>query len=263
MKRTPVLFPVILLCSLLITAFVALYSYRLLTRHPYIAPTAEIGSGGGVPASIPLPTVDYLSPVESEIISEINLARTQPKAYAAFLEETKKYYSSNQLRYPSRPVELTVEGLSALEEAISFLRAQNPLSPLKVHKGMSLAAKDQARDLGTSGNTGHRGSDGSTPTMRVSRYGDWLNSIGENIVYQTSTTARESVMGLIVDDGIAGRGHRKNIFDSTYNVAGIALGERSDQGTLCVITFAGGFTEKVAAGGEAAAPTGKPVARKY
>ncbi|MBA3804645.1 MAG: CAP domain-containing protein [Acidobacteria bacterium] len=259
MKRTPVLFPAILLCSLLITAFVAPHNYRLTAQQPGIAATAQIG--GSVSSSVSLPTVDYLSPVESEIISEMNLARTQPKAYAAFLEETKKYYSSNQLRYPGRPVETTVEGLIAIEEAISFLRAQNPLPPLKVYKGMSLAAKDQARDLGTSGNTGHKGSDGSTPNVRVGRYGDWLNSIGENIVYQAATSARESVMGLIVDDGIPPRGHRKNIFDSTYNVAGIALGERSNLGTLCVITFAGGFTEKLAGG--AVAPNGKPAARKY
>lgn len=257
MKRTPALFPAILFCSLLITAFVAPHS--LLAQQPGISQTAQIG--GSVAANIPLPALEFLSPLENEIIAEMNLARTQPKAYAAFLEETKKFYSGNQLRYPGRASEVTVEGLSAVEEAISFLRAQNPLPPLKVFQGMSLAAKDQARDLGTSGNTGHRGSDGSTPNVRVSRYGDWLSSIGENIVYQAATTARESVMGLIVDDGIAGRGHRKNIFDSTYNVAGIALGERSNLGRLCVITFAGGFTEKLA--GAANQQTGKPAARKY
>ncbi len=259
MKRTPLLPPAILLCSLLITAFAAPHNYSLMAQQPGISPTAQIGSS--VSVNLPLPKLEFLSPLENEIIAEMNLARTQPKAYAAFLEETKKYYSGKQLRYPGRAAETTVEGLSAIDEAINFLRAQNSLPPLKVFKGMSLAAKDQARDLGTSGNTGHRGSDGSTPNVRVGRYGDWLNSIGENIVYQAATTARESVMGLIVDDGIPTRGHRKNIFDSTYNVAGIALGERSNLGTLCVITFAGGFTEKLA--GTGAAPTGKPAARKY
>jgi uncharacterized protein YkwD len=125
---------------------------------------------------------------------------------------------------------------------------------------MSLAARDQANDLGASGNTGHRGNDGSTPNARVSRYGEWASSVGENIVYQAMTTARESVMGLIVDDGIPTRGHRKNLFDSTYRVAGISLGARSNLGTLCVITFAGGFSER---GGAAAGPEAKTAVRKY
>jgi uncharacterized protein YkwD len=67
-------------------------------------------------------------------------------------------------------------------------------------------------------------------------------------------------MGLIVDDGITGRGHRKNIFDPTYRAAGIALGERSNLGRLCVITFAGGFTERGAA---LPTKTGAPAPRKY
>ena len=244
MKRKFAPFAATILCSLFIAAFAEPDTHSLLAQQPGINPTAQIGGSG----SISIPKFEFLSPLESEIVAEINLARAQPQTYASYLEETKKYYNGNQIRYPGRAVETTAEGLSAVDEAIQFLRAARPLPPLQVYKGMTLAAKDQATYLGTSGNTGHKGSDGSTPNTRVSRYGDWMNSIGENIVYQATTTARESVLGLIVDDGIAGRGHRKNIFDSTYRAAGIALGARSNLGTLCVITFAGGFTEKTAPG---------------
>lgn len=228
-----------------------------MAQQPGITSAPQIG--GSLAISVPIPKVEYLNPLESEIIGEMNLARTQPQVYAKFLEETKKYYSANQLRYPGRSVETTVEGLAAVDEAIRFLRAQTPLQSLSVFKGMSLAARDHSRDLGTSGNTGHKGSDGSTPNVRVSRYGNWLNAIGENIVYQAGVTAREAVMGLIVDDGIVGRGHRKNIFDASYRATGIALGARSNLGTLCVITFAGGFTEQSPSG----APAAKTAARKY
>lgn len=255
MKRKSPLFVAALF---LFATIVATNNNSVLAQQPGVG-AAQIG--GGVSANITIPKLEYLSPLESEIVAEINLARAQPQAYAAYLEETKQYYSGNQIRRPGRPAEMTVEGLSALNEAITFLRAAQPLPPLQVYKGMSLAAKDQARDLGTSGNTGHKGSDGSTPNIRASRYGDWTNNIGENIVYQAMTTARESVMGLIIDDGIATRGHRKNIFDATYRAAGIAIGERSNLGTLCVITFAGGFTDKI--GTAATAPTSKTAARKY
>lgn len=257
-RKIPLFALTILLYPLLTAAFMEPGAYSLLAQQPGISPSAQIG--GGVPLNIP--KVEYLSPLEREIIAEMNLAREQPQVYASYLEETRKYYSGNQVRYPGRIAENTAEGLSAVDEAIQFLRAASPLPPLEVYKGMSMAAKDHANFLGTSGNTGHRGGDGSTPNVRVSRYGDWAKSIGENIVYQATTTARESVMGLIVDDGNAGRGHRKNIFDSTYRAAGISLGERSDQGTLCVITFAGLFIDKGAAAA-ATAPAGKTAVRKY
>lgn len=257
MKRNPPSFATLLFYPLLIAAFVGPNTYSLLAQQPGINQNAQIG---GVSANLSIPKVEYLSPLESEIIAEMNLARAQPQVYASYLEETRKYYSGNQVRYPGKPVETTVEGLSAVDEAIQFLRSASPLPPLQVYKGMSMAAKDHANFLGTSGNTGHKGGDGSTPNVRVSRYGDWANSIGENIVYQATTTARESVMGLIVDDGIVGRGHRKNIFDSTYRAAGISLGERSDQGTLCVITFAGGFMDK---GAPASTQVNKSAARQY
>lgn len=242
----------------LFSAIAASDNNSVLAQQPGIGAAAQIG--GGVSANITIPKLEFLSPLESEIVAEINLARAQPQVYASYLEESKKYYSGNQIRRPGSPAEVTVEGLSALDEAIQFLRAAKPLPPLQVYKGMSLAAKDQARDLGTSGNTGHKGSDGSTPNVRASRYGDWTNNIGENIVYQAMTTARDSVIGLIIDDGISTRGHRKNIFDPTYRAAGIAIGERSNLGTLCVITFAGGFTDKASS---ATAPISKPAARKY
>ena len=243
----------------LFAAVVASVNNSVLAQQPGVGTAAQIG--GGVSANITIPKLEFLTPLESEIVAEINLARAQPQVYASYLEETKKFYSGNQIRRPGRPAEVTVEGVIALDEAIQFLRAAQPLPPLQVYKGMSLAAKDHSRDLGTSGNTGHRGSDGSTPNVRASRYGDWTNNIGENIVYQAMTSARESVMGLIVDDGIATRGHRKNIFDPTYRAAGIAIGARSNLGTLCVITFAGGFTERAAAA--TTTPTSRPAARKY
>jgi uncharacterized protein YkwD len=257
MKRKIPLFAALLSNAFLIAALiVSNNNYSVLAQQATVNAGSQIG---GVSIKLNIPKVEYLSPLESEFVAELNLARTQPQVYASFLEETKKYYAGNQLRFPGRAVETTVEGWTAVDEAIRFLRTATPLPPLEVYKGMTLAAKDQARDLGTSGNTGHKGSDGSTPNVRVGRYGDWLNSIGENIVYQATTTARESVMGLIVDDGISTRGHRKNIFDATYRAAGIALGERSNLGRLCVITFAGGFTER----GAPATQTGRPAARKY
>lgn len=215
---------------------------RLASQLHIFSPIAKVGM------DISNPNVNFLSTMEKEIVSEMNLARTNPQQYAAYLEEWKKYYMGNRFQQPGKNAIVTNEGLSAVDEAIRFLRSTNPLPPFGVSKGMSLGAKDHAKDLGMTGGTGHKGSDGSLTEDRVNRYGNWENAIGENITYDTGT-ARDAVIALIIDDGNPNRGHRKNIFNSNYNVTGVALGERSMMGTLYVITYAGGFAEKTTSTG--------------
>jgi uncharacterized protein YkwD len=64
--------------------------------------------------------------------------------------------------------------------------------------------------MGPDGLMGHTGTDGSDPYARMNRYGTVLDG-GENIAYGTFT-GRDTVMGLVIDDGVASRGHRDNVF---------------------------------------------------
>ncbi len=192
------------------------------------------------------PHAAMLAPMEMEIIDEINLARMEPQKYAAFVEEYKKYYKGNQLLAPGYTQAMTtVEGVAAVDEAVNFLRAAKSLPALQIAKGLCLAAKDHALDLAVKGTTGHKGSDGSTPNMRIDRYGRWDSVTGESIVYEV-TSARQIVIGMIIDDGISNRGHRRNIFESKHLVAGININTSPPHGAKCVITFSGGFTDKAA-----------------
>ena len=177
----------------------------------------------------------------------MNLARAEPQTYATFVEEYKKYYDGNRLTIPGRKKTLvTAEGVPAVDEAIRFLRSQKPLPPLAAAKGLYQAAKDHARDLASKGLSGHRGSDGSMPDGRVERYGNWEGSIGETVAYEVNT-ARMLVVALIIDDGTPTRGHRRNIFDPSYKVAGVSIAE-SGNGTTCVVDYVGGFKDKSGAG---------------
>jgi uncharacterized protein YkwD len=76
----------------------------------------------------------------------------------------------------------------------------------------------------------------------VERYGHWDVALSENIAYGPAT-ARDVVAGLIVDDGVADRGHRRNAFDPTVHVAGVACGPHPRYRTMCVIVHAGVFEE--------------------
>lgn len=191
--------------------------------------------------------VGYLSPLEKEVVDEINLARAQPQKYLAFVEEYKKYYKGNQLFLPgsTRPI-TTFDGVAAVDEAISFLRTVPPAPPLEIAKGLWLAAKDHASDLSGNGIIGHKGSDGSYPNARVDRYGKWGEAIAESIVYNVDT-ARRMVVALIIDDGTPNRGHRKNIFDPNHRVIGVSVSAPASFGSKCVIDYVGSFKEKAAA----------------
>jgi uncharacterized protein YkwD len=196
------------------------------------------------PAKVAVPQLDLLSsPQEREILAEINLARSNPALYLTYLEDFKKSYRGKEIRYPDGSTLVTNEGVGALEDAIVFVRSVKPLPPLELRKGLILGAQDHVNDLVKTGQSGHRGSDGSMLEDRLNRYGSWSVSVGEDIVYR-SRKAREDVIALIIDDGVKSRGHRKNIFKSDFYVIGLALGSSSKTPPMCVITFAGGFADK-------------------
>lgn len=215
-------------------------------------------SSSGATVVTVAPRPDYLSPLEVEILEEMNLARMEPQRYAGFIEEFKMYYNGRQLLLPGRQKALlTVEGVAAVDEAINFLRAAKPLPPLAVNRGMCLAARDHASDLALKGLTGHKGSDGSSPNARLERYGAWEGNVGENIVYDVNT-ARQIVIGLIIDDGTSNRGHRRNIFDPNHRVAGVSITDSASNGARCVLNYAGGFQDKGIAPNKATTPANVP-----
>lgn len=195
-----------------------------------------------------------VSTLEQATIDEINLARANPTSYIKYLEEFKQYFHGKEIRYPDGFVLVSNEGVAPLDEAIAFMRSLKPAPPLKLKPGMVFAAKDHLNDLVKTGRSGHKGSDGSTVSDRLNRYGTWAESLGEDIVYQ-SRSAREDVVSLIIDHGTSTRGHRKNIFKSDFQVVGIAQGPQLKTGTISVITFSTGFTDKPATDPKTKTPT--------
>jgi uncharacterized protein YkwD len=217
----------------------------------FLASTVAGGRGNNATSSV----ADFLTPTEQELAAEISLLRSDPPKYAMFLEQSKKYYKGKDYKPPGQTMALTtIEGVAAVDEAIKALRAAKPLPTYTMSPGMCLAAKDHAKDLGRTGNTGHKGTDGSTVETRVTRYGTFSNGIGENIYYESSG-ARDAVIGWLVDDGFPSRGHRRNLLSTEYRYVGVAVGDKSKTGSMCVLTFAGAFVET-----KAGTATSKPTA---
>jgi uncharacterized protein YkwD len=98
-------------------------------------------------------------------------------------------------------------------------------------------------DTGPSGRIGHVGTDGSTPRQRIERYGQQASLTGEVINY-SKDNPRMTVIMLVIDDGVPDRGHRHNLFNPEFQVAGAAIGFHREYGSMTVVDLADGFAEK-------------------
>ena len=175
------------------------------------------------------------------VIGEMNFARQNPSLYARYLAELRPHYHGRLLVLPGHTKIFTKEGLGAVDEAIRFLRAAQPRPPLKLSAGMSRTAADHCAEQASDG-VGHGEKDFSNPASRMNRYGTWGAPLGENIAYG-KTSARDIVIALIIDDGLPERKRRKNIFNRSFNYAGVGYGPHARFGSVCSIAFAGSYTE--------------------
>ena len=183
--------------------------------------------------------------LEREVVSELNSARTNPAAYARGIERLIPDYNGTLLKRPDAAVPVrTMEGASAAREAISALRAQRPVPAVTSSTGLVEAARDLAVDQSRTGRVGHTGSNGSTPLTRIARYGRWSVTTNESVGYGPFVHGRDVVQDLIIDDGVRDRGHRRNIYDPTARLVGVACRSHPIYKIVCVIDQAGAFTPK-------------------
>ena len=219
------------------------------------APAAGKADATGTAAAAPALSDDELC---RAVLAEINAVRADPAAYAAKVEamflpffdgagDDELCMRDPENEAPGAPLLRTQEGPRAVHECAAALRAFGgkaaapPLAELS--EPLSRAAAEHAADIGASGETSHDGADGSGPQDRIERHGEWQVTLGENLSFGCRGAARV-VCQLLVDDGVASRGHRKNTLNPKFAVAGIAAAEHAKFGRCCVIDFVGGYGPK-------------------
>jgi len=179
------------------------------------------------------------SPLEPEILKALNRLRADPAAYVATLREQRRHYRGNLLEIPGRIDLRTQEGVRPLDEAIVELESLHTnVGRVALSAGLSRAAFDHVAETGRRGLIDH-----SNFQKRIDRYGTWSGAIGEDISYGRNE-AREVVFDLIVDDGVADRGHRKSLLDPRWRYVGIACGFHARYGTMCVLDFASSYRDR-------------------
>ena len=183
-------------------------------------------------------TADWAK-VEQDLIAEHNLVRQDPQRYIPILKA--RLASMNEAgNIPNgcgrNCTLMTQEGKPAVEEAIRFLSSQSAVGSIAFSDGLAKAAKSHAKDQ-QGGATGHAGSDGSSPLDRTMRSGVEASRVGENITYGPAS-AQDILVNLIVDDGVADRGHRIALFNPDWDTAGAGCGPHAEYGTVCVVDYA-------------------------
>lgn len=203
------------------------------------------GYGSLAVAAVRAPCTRSLSPSQDQgldpaVLAEINAARADPRGYAARLRVYLTSFRGRLVEEPGRPDLMTVEGPAAVEEAIADLDRRSPAPPLAGNVALARVAHSLLEDQAESGRIGHVGSDGASLGERMRRAGVFAMAMEEDIAYGGSTPA-EVVRQLIVDDGVADRGHRQSIFDPHMNRAAVACGRHVRWGSMCVVDLAGGM----------------------
>ena len=133
-----------------------------------------------------------------------------------------------------------VEGDNVFKEAIQFLKSLPPLQPLQWDQNLARSAQEHVDDIGPKGLLLYQSSDGTEPEDRISKYGTYVDSLGENIDFGPND-AIGVIISLTLDDGEEERPHRENLFKSDYQKVGIACGPHKTEFQMCVMDFAYDF----------------------
>ena len=122
----------------------------------------------------------------------------------------------------------TNEGVAAVNDAIAFLKKQQPVKPLRWNNLMAQASKFHTEDIGPKGLITHTSSVGESDTKtRLKQFGKIVSCYGESLSFNC-ITAKEVMLQLLVDDGSKSRGQRLSIFKADFNVMSSYSGQHSD-----------------------------------
>ena len=172
-----------------------------------------------------------------------NELRTNPSSFIKDLENFNSTFSGRQATVTIGKVNMTIEtneGTKPVTELIEFLKELKPLEPLTMNMALRNESCKHVLDQGPTGEEGHKSSGGLSFLERVHEAD--LNTTGyvlaENIAYGVND-AKVALLSLAIDDGVLGRGHRKNIFAKHATQIGICNGKHKLLSHMAVLIYRG------------------------
>ncbi len=162
---------------------------------------------------------------EKQVVFYINLLRSNPEQF------------KTDILVPF--VELNnIQKEKAYKSLLRELDKTPSLPLLKPHDELYESAILHAKDMGKSGKTGHKSSRGKSFEKRMQPLMNTFTGVGENCHYGTDD-ALFIVIDLLIDKGIPGYGHRKNLLQPDFEFVGISIQPHKKYGVNCVQEFAG------------------------
>lgn len=177
----------------------------------------------------------------NDIFRLLNEYRKNPRILAKHLDGLKRYIDKNKvLTEPGKiPIQM-VEGEDVINEAVQYLNSIKSLPPFELDEYLCLSAQEHVEDIGPRGLLSYQSSDGTEPEDRISKYGNYVEALGENIDFGPND-AIGVIVSLTLDDGEEERPHRDNLFKADYRKIGIACGPHKTEYQMCVMDFAYDF----------------------
>ncbi len=175
-------------------------------------------------------SADYMNPAEKNVLLLLNLARMDGLRFFQYIMPL--YIEMNNKSY--KPIQ-PASNLFYLSLRHDMESVKN-LPLLYPEKEFYLAAEFHALDMGKTGNIGHLSSDGKKPMERIERFTQKKSNIAENCYYGSDQPIL-IVGSMLHDDGQVGVAHRRNILNSRYTKAGIAIREHKVFKFNCVQDF--------------------------
>jgi len=162
----------------------------------------------------------YYTEEEKDLFLLINIFRQYPKYFGSNLDRfCEEFCVIEGNHVPS------YSGRGYYEELKSYLLSLQSLPMFIPDISLFNSSKDHAIDAGTNGFTGHVSSNGDDVVTRALRYNKKYKYTGECCDYGYQY-APNILMHLLVDKGVASRGHRLAILDNGelgYNIIGISI----------------------------------------
>jgi len=181
----------------------------------------------------------YLTEIEKNVVLEMNMVRSNPKQYGElYIKPKLSKFDGMQFDLGDNHWLLTNEGTKAVVECIKVLNEAKPCDLVYPNKKLRTMSKYHADLQGETEQTGHDTPAGETLNQRIKRLKIPYYCYAENIIYGHNS-ARDIVVGFLVDDGVPSRGHRITIINNFYNKIGVYFGVHKKYKCMCVIDFVG------------------------
>ena len=176
------------------------------------------------------------------IFNLLNQFRANPRQLARHLEKLKKYLdkTTNILSEPNKIQIQMIEGEKVINEAIKFLKSLSAIPPLEWDENLAKSAQEHVDDIGPKGIISYESSDGTEAEERITKYGSYIDSLGENIDFGPNDEI-DVIVFMTLDDGEVERPHRGNLFKEEFKKIGVACGPHETEYYMCVMDFASEF----------------------